>query len=134
MLNENKDYNPDRNILVSEGFKQYLTERGLWNGSVVNILGEDYQVRGTYGPIPFERPDQNKSVIITDRETNIDYYDRIIMPYDNMEARARQDIDDILHQVFPSRIDVSAKQYYLALLDKYVMIEPCSACSPYFPA
>lgn len=118
VINEEPSYNPDRNIIINEKFKQFLITNDLWNGKTVDIHGKPYDIRGTFdAPLYDNGRRMEKAVIITDNEGNSDdgskaQYDRIIVPKEGMEKQAREDIEDILRQVFPSRIDIGPRLFY----------------------
>lgn len=122
-INELPDFNPDFCILVSEGFKKYLVDNNVWNGKSVKINGKDYDLRGTYDEVPHDAIRTSRSVIINDSgDDNSIPYDRVIVAKPGREKDVIEAIDDVLHKVFPSRIDIGTRLYFENLKLKFELL------------
>lgn len=74
-----ENVNPERNVVVSEKFKDMLERNGRWNGKTVSLGDDDYEIRGTYDRLPFEET-RDMSIIITCQDSFADTYDIIVQP------------------------------------------------------
>lgn len=106
--------NPDKFAFISKTFRQALIDRNLWNGKTVNIPEYgDYEVKGVFDCLPFEMSDDRNDIVVYDISEPLDYaYDRIIMPKAGMGKEASKDIQNVIREVLPSRIDIKAKSFY----------------------
>ncbi len=114
--------NPDRYILITEDFKQKLIENNLWNGKTVNFtnIGE-FEVKGLIETIPFIEANERNVVIVY---ANNPIYgesvlDRVILPKTGKENETHNAINDIIREVLPSRIDITAKNFYKSVAGNY---------------
>lgn len=116
---EEPSYDPDRNAIINDKFKQFLINNDLWNGKTVDIHGTSYEIRGTFDDQLYDMGRGIEMVvIITDRnsdEANPVPYDRVIVPKEGRDKELREGIDDILHPVSLSRIDIGVQLYYTYL-------------------
>ena len=116
------DVNPNRNVVVSDSFREMLERNGRWNGKTVRLGDEDYEIRGTYDRLPFEEP-QDMSIIITDQDSYSDMYDIIVLPERGEVERVRIAVDDAIREVMPDRVDVGSERYIQFLATKYIVIK-----------
>lgn len=117
--------NPERNILISEGFKKMLIEKNLWNGKTVtlpNRYNGEYEIRGVFDKVPFKESYFDKAVIITDklRTSNFDLK-RIIIPKIGREREANDAIAEIIREVIPTRVDIKTDKFLSKAVPSYIM-------------
>ncbi|MDE6548588.1 MAG: ABC transporter permease [Muribaculaceae bacterium] len=121
----NAKVNPDRFAIVSEATKQTLVDRNLWNGKTVEIPHYgDYEIKGVVDRIPFLESSSGNAIVVYDISEPMAFaYTRIITPKAGMENQVRQDIEDVIHDVFPSRIDIKPKSFYQDKADNFEVIK-----------
>lgn len=117
----NAKVNPDRFVYVSTNVRQTLIDRNLWNGKTVEVSNYgEYEVKGVFERIPFmESPRGNAMVVYDASEPMAFAYDHIIMPKAGMENKAWQDVNDVIKEVIPSRIDIMPKSFYQSIAADY---------------
>lgn len=112
--------NTERYVLVSEGFKQMLIDKNLWNGKTVTLpyrYEGEYEVKGTFDKIPFIEAYRQNSVIVTD--PLFIFGNRIILPKAGFENNAKNDIEAIIREMLPSRIDIKTENYFNKIASSY---------------
>ncbi|MDE7345552.1 MAG: ABC transporter permease [Muribaculaceae bacterium] len=121
----NVKVNLDRFAIVSEATKQTLIDRNLWNGRTVEIPHYgDYEIKGVFDRTPFLESSSGNAIVVYDVTEPMSFaYTRIITPKAGMENQVRQDIDDVIHEVFPSRIDIKPKSFYQDKADNYEVMK-----------
>lgn len=117
-----ENVNPERNVVVSEKFKDMLERNGRWNGKTVSLGDDDYEIRGTYDRLPFEET-RDMSIIITCQDSFADTYDIIVQPEAGSEEATRIAVDDAIREVMPDRVDVGSERYIQFLATKYIVIK-----------
>lgn len=115
--------NTERYVLVSEGFKQMLIDKNLWNGKTVTLpyrYEGEYEVKGTFDKIPFIEAYRQNSVIVTDPLFIYESFgNRIILPKAGFENNAKNDIEAIIREMLPSRIDIKTENYFNKIASSY---------------
>lgn len=116
--------NPDKNILVSEEFKQKLIDKNLWNGKTVNLpdIGE-YEVKGVFDKFPFLKAGNRDAVVVYDVSHPYQaVYDHIILPKVGMEKETGEAIEDVIRNEIPARIDIKPTSFYKYIAAEYDVI------------
>ncbi len=116
---------PGQYIFVSEEFKQKMIDLNLWNGKTVCLpyFGE-YDVKGVIEKIPFHTTSQNCLVAkyVDFQQEDESFYDRIILPKEGREKEAMEEINNVINEVLPGRIDIKAESFYNHIAPQYDMI------------
>lgn len=118
----NPQADPDKNISVSESFRKALEEHGRWNGRTVDSWGNEYEVYGIYDKLPFSRGDESDAIITDNTLTDTDLREKVIVSRPGKESETRADIEKILREMFPSRVDIKVDSFFNNLASEYVMI------------
>lgn len=113
---------PDCNVVVSENFKRTMEKHGIWNGKTVRVNDREYEVRGTFGRIPFFNTISGSAVIITDAsQPHESIYDCVILAKPGMEKETKVALGKIIREVLPSRIDIQVLDYFTVIAPEYIM-------------
>ena len=111
--------NPDRYVLISEGFKKMLIDKNLWNGKTVtlpNRANGEYEIKGVFDKIPLKEKFNSKAVIVTDRHAQRNQYgeefSRFILPKTGKQSEAMSAINNIIREEVPNRVDIMIDSYF----------------------
>ncbi len=118
----NPDADPDRNIVVSESFRKALEEKGRWDGLTVEKWGEVYEVYGTYGKLPFSRGDEADAIITDNTLDDAWLREKVIVSKPGREDETRAALEKIIHEMFPSRIDIKVVKFFNNMASEYIAI------------
>lgn len=121
----NDKANPDKYVLISRTFKDRLIQKNVWNGKTLSIpyLG-DYDIMGIYDYLPFDKSDSRDGVILHDIDNpNKNLFHKLIVPKDGMDAKVNQEVNDILSQEVPNRVDTKVISYYDTMSSDFELIQ-----------
>ncbi len=120
----NDKANPDKYVLISRNLKDKLIQKNKWNGKTISIPFEgEYEIKGLFDYLPFDASDNRYGVVIFDIDNpNKNLYHKVIVPKGGMTSKVNQELDHIIDQEIPNRVDTVVKSYYDIMSSDFELI------------
>ncbi|MDE6553965.1 MAG: FtsX-like permease family protein [Muribaculaceae bacterium] len=118
------NFDPEKNVLINEEFKEMLIDQNQWNGKTVTLPfngTEEYEIRGIFKGKTFSNQFTDKTIIVTDASLSDSNFERIILPKEGKENETKDEIERIFQEVSPSRIDLSVENWFDKTVPSYSM-------------